>query len=61
MEVNVNTMSVPAAWVIKLKERWAPPDPEEGGVQMGRSSPLQGLGPSRDHPQVISLTHFTGR
>lgn len=60
MEVDVNT---PAGWVIKLKEP-GPSRPGEGGVQMGRSSSLQGLGPLETtlplHYQVIPLTHFTG-
>lgn len=56
-------LTPPAGWVIKMREL-GPSRPGEGGVQMGRSSSLQGLGPPETtlplRYQVISLTHFTG-
>lgn len=62
MGVNVNTVS--CSWVGHQAKRAGPQQPGEGGVQMGRSSSLQGLCPPETtlllRYQVISLTHFTG-
>lgn len=66
VKVNIHRLDFPvdvdvscSRWVGHQAER-----PSEGGVQMGRSSSLQGLGPLKTtllrHYQVSSLTHFTG-